>query len=130
MPAETQSISTSSSATMPIMTKMTQPVNGGGGASIDQPHKVYVTDIPKVDIKVDTETMMKNLQSTLDQLNNELRDGGRGVSFSIDKSLPAPVVVVRNTATGEVIRQFPNEAVVSFADNLQGLKGLLANSIV
>jgi uncharacterized FlaG/YvyC family protein len=74
--------------------------------------------------------MMKNLQNTLDQLNNELRDGGRGVSFSIDKSLPAPVLVVRNTTTGEVIRQFPNEAVVSFADNLQGLKGLLANSIV
>jgi uncharacterized FlaG/YvyC family protein len=113
-----------------MMTKLTQSVAGGVGASIDQPHKVYVTDIPKVDIKVDTETMMKNLQNTLDQLNNELKDGGRGVSFSIDKSLPAPVVVVKNTTTGEVIRQFPNEAVVSFADNLQGLKGLLANSIV
>ena len=130
MPAETQSISTTSGAPMPMMNRVTQPVTAGSGASVEQPHKVYVTDIPKVDIKVDTETMMKNLQKTLDQLNSELRDGGRGVSFSIDKSLPAPVVVVRNTDTGEVIRQFPNEAVVSFADNLQGLKGLLANSIV
>lgn len=130
MPAETQSISATSSAPIPIMNKMTLSGSEGVGASIDQPHKVYVTDIPKVDIKVDTETMMKNLQNTLDQLNNELKDGGRGVSFSIDKSLPAPVVVVKNSTTGEVIRQFPNEAVVSFADNLQGLKGLLANSIV
>ena len=130
MPAESQPITASTSAPIPIMNKMTQPVFGGNGANIEIPHKVFVSDIPKVDIKVDTETMMKNLQNTLDQLNNELRDGGRGVSFSIDKALPAPVVVVRNTDTGEVIRQFPNEAVVSFADNLQGLKGLLANSIV
>jgi len=130
MPAESQPITASTSAPIPVMNKMTQPVSGGYGANIEIPHKVFVSDIPKVDIKVDTETMMKNLQNTLDQLNNELRDGGRGVSFSIDKSLPAPVVVVRNTDTGEVIRQFPNEAVVSFADNLQGLKGLLANSIV
>jgi uncharacterized FlaG/YvyC family protein len=130
MPAETQSIIATSGTPLPIVTKLNQPTLAGVGASIDQSHKVYVTDIPKVDIKVDTETMMKNLQNTLDQLNNELKDGGRGVSFSIDKSLPAPVVVVKNSTTGEVIRQFPNEAVVSFADNLQGLKGLLANSIV
>ena len=130
MPAETQSISASTSPSLTAINKMAQVGSVTGGLNADQTHKVYVSDIPKVDIKIDTETMMKNLQNTLDQLNTELKDGGRGVSFSIDKALPTPVVIVRNSTTGEVIRQFPNEAVVSFADNLQGLKGLLANSIV
>ena len=129
MPAETQSIGASIGVQASVLPKVSQS-NAGIHAMVDQPHKVFVSDIPKVNIKVDTESMMKNLQKTLDELNTELKDGGRGVSFSIDKSLPAPVVVVKNSTTGEVIRQFPNEAVVSFADNLQGLKGLLANSIV
>jgi uncharacterized FlaG/YvyC family protein len=129
MPAETQSIGTSIGVQASVLPKINQP-SAGIQAMFDQSHKVFVSDIPKVNIKVDTETMMKNLQKTLDELNTELKDGGRGVSFSIDKALPSPVVVVKNSTTGEVIRQFPNEAVVSFADNLQGLKGLLANSIV
>ena len=129
MPAETQSIGASIGVQASVLPKVSQ-TNAGIHAMVDQPHKVFVSDIPKVNIKVDTESKMKNLQKTLDELNTELKDGGRGVSFSIDKSLPAPVVVVKNSTTGEVIRQFPNEAVVSFADNLQGLKGLLANSIV
>ena len=129
MPAETQSIGSSIGVQASMLPKTTQS-SAGIHATVDQPHKVFVSDIPKVNIKVDTESMMKNLQKTLDELNTELKDGGRGVSFSIDKALPEPVVVVKNSTTGEVIRQFPNEAVVSFADNLQGLKGLLANSIV
>ena len=128
MPAETQSIGASIGVQASVLPKVSQS-NAGIHAMVDQPRKVFVSDIPKVNIKVDTESMMKNLQKTLDELNTELKDGGRGVSFSIDKSLPAPVVLVKNSTTGEVIRQFPNEAVVSFADNLQGLKGLLANSI-
>jgi len=34
---------------------------------------------------------------------------------------------VRNTNTGEVIRQIPNEVVVKFAHSLENLKGLLFN---
>jgi uncharacterized FlaG/YvyC family protein len=35
---------------------------------------------------------------------------------------------VRDTNTGEVIRQFTNESAVRFAHNINELKGLLHNS--
>jgi len=42
-----------------------------------------------------------------------------------------PVVTVRNTVTGEVVRQIPNEVVIRVAENIDVVKkGLLHNSKV
>jgi hypothetical protein len=40
--------------------------------------------IPKAEIKVDTETLKKNLEVAINHINEMMRDGGRNLSFSID----------------------------------------------
>jgi flagellar protein FlaG len=45
----------------------------------------------------------------------------------MDEALGRPVVTVRNTESGEVVRQIPNEVVVKVAHNIEAFKGLLHN---
>ncbi|MSQ64732.1 MAG: flagellar protein FlaG [Limnohabitans sp.] len=81
----------------------------------------------KSEVPVDMERMKQNLEVTIGRLNEQMRDGGRNVTFAMDEALGRPIVVVRNEDTGEVIRQIPNEAVVKVAHNIEALKGLLLN---
>ena len=81
----------------------------------------------KSQVPVDVERMKQNLAVTINRLNEQMRDGGRNVTFAMDDTLGRPIVVVRKEDTGEVIRQIPNEAVVKVAHNMAALKGLLMN---
>jgi flagellar protein FlaG len=81
-------------------------------------------------VKVNTEEMAQNLKVAIEHINSVLKDGGRGLSFVIDDSMNAPIVKVTRADTGEVIRQFPNEAVVRFAHNIEQLKGVLFHGLI
>lgn len=78
-------------------------------------------------VPLDMERMKQNLEVTIGRLNEQMRDGGRNVTFAMDETLGRPIVVVRKEDTGEVIRQIPNEVVVKVAHNIEALKGLLMN---
>ncbi len=106
-----------------------------------QPAAMPVTPLPaadkavvqlpkKAEIKVDTETMRKNLQEAIVRINEMMRDGGRGLHFSVDEKLGGAVILVKNQESGEVIRQIPNEAVVRVAHSIEDLKGMLHNQTV
>ena len=82
---------------------------------------------PKSQIPAEMERMKQNLEVTIGRLNEQMRDGGRNVTFAMDETLGRPIVVVRKEDTGEVIRQIPNEVVVKVAHNIEALKGLLMN---
>lgn len=87
--------------------------------------------LPKpVDIKLDMEKMRANLQESLEKINAVLRDGGRNLNFSIDNSTGGIIVLVKNTDTGEVVRQIPNDAIVRVAHSIEALKGLLHNKLI
>ena len=81
----------------------------------------------KSDVPMDMERMKQNLEVTIGRLNEQMRDGGRNVTFAMDEALGRPIVVVRKLDTGEVIRQIPNEVVVKVAHNIEALKGMLMN---
>src|SRR4051812_6322901 len=49
------------------------------------------------------------------QIDSYLRSVGREVEFRVDDDTGMTVVTVRETATGEVIRQIPNEEVLHLA---------------
>jgi uncharacterized FlaG/YvyC family protein len=102
----------------------------GSVAASTEPKKPLVQERPLVDIKVDVEQMRQNLEQAITQLNQTLKDGGRGISFQMDSALDGPIVTVINDSTGEIIRQLPNAAVVSVAHNMMQLKGLFHNAIV
>jgi len=73
--------------------------------------------------------MKQNLDQAIRQLNDNMRDGGRNIAFSMDEVLGRPIILVKKQDTGEVIRQIPDEAIVKMAHNLDKLKGLIFSSI-
>ena len=81
----------------------------------------------RLNVAANSQKMQQDLQQSLEHLNRLMKDGGRNLSFAMDKALGHPVIVVRKEDTGEVIRQIPNEAVVSVAHNIELLKGILLN---
>ncbi len=85
---------------------------------------------PKAEIQFDSEKMRANLEEAINRINEMMRDGGRGLNFSMDSKLGRPIVLVRNLESGEVIRQIPNEVVVKVAHSIEDLKGMLHNESV
>jgi flagellar protein FlaG len=98
--------------------------------AFDQAVKAVVTPPARAQVKVDTEIMRKNLQDAITRINDMVRDGGRGLNFSLDEKLGRPIVLVRNLESGEVIRQIPNEVVVRVAHSIEDLKGMLHNELI
>jgi uncharacterized FlaG/YvyC family protein len=73
----------------------------------------------------------KNLQEAVSMLNEQVASHKNGLGFSISDHIDVPVVTVKNTVTGEVVRQIPNEVVIRVARNIDTVqKGLLHNSKV
>lgn len=81
-----------------------------------------------VAIQFDPSEVRQNVQDALRILNQQMTANNRGLGFHMDESVGGPVVTVRSTETGEVIRQIPNEAVVNLAHSIDHIKGLLFNA--
>lgn len=111
-------LSESSSAPQPVVK-----------AAVESAH-VEIKVPAKPEIQINSEQSRKNLQEAIQQINDLIRDGGRGLNFSVDEKLGRMVIYVKNLDSGEVIRQIPTEAVMNFAHNLEDLKGLLHNASV
>ena len=92
--------------------------------------KVDLAPIPKAEIKVDVEKIKAQLQEAIAKMNEVAKDGGRGLSFSMDSAVGGPVVVVRNVTTGEVIRQIPNAEAVKTAHNIEKFRSVFINKLV
>lgn len=79
----------------------------------------------KVEPLVDPKQMRENLHEAIEKLNDQVERNGRGLNFSVDDRLNRPIITVRSTATGEVVRTIPNEVVIKVAHNIEDIKGLL-----
>ena len=79
----------------------------------------------KVEPLVDPDEMRANLEAAIEKLNEQVARNGRGLNFAIDEKLNRPIITVRNTSTGEVVRTIPNEVVIKVAHNIEDIKGLL-----
>jgi flagellar protein FlaG len=79
----------------------------------------------KVEPLVDPAEMRANLEAAIEKLNQQVERNGRGLNFTIDEKLNRPIITVRSTATGEVVRTIPNEVVIKVAHNIEDIKGLL-----
>jgi len=51
----------------------------------------------------------ERMQAVAQQLRDYLRSNGRDLEFRVDADTDAMVITVREAASGEVIRQIPNE---------------------
>ena len=77
--------------------------------------------------KVDYKALQKIVQEAIDSLNEQMRQSNRSLNFSMDEQVNRVVITVRNSDSGEVIRQIPDEAILRVAHNLKKIRGLLLN---
>ena len=82
----------------------------------------------KADIPYDPAQMRRNLEEAIKRLNDQMQQHNRNLSFSMDQSTKSLVIVVKNSETGEVVRQIPEESVLRVAHNMENLKGLMLNT--
>ena len=92
--------------------------------------KADLVPIPRTQVNVDVEKLKAKLQDAIARMNDAVKDGGRGLSFSIDSAVGGPVVVVKNESTGEVIRQIPNAEAVKTAHNIERFRSVFINKLV
>jgi len=81
--------------------------------------------VTKAEPLYDPDQLRKNLHEAVENLNRQVERNGRGLNFSFDDRLHQPIITVRNTDTGEIVRQIPNEVIVRVAHSIEDLKGLL-----
>ena len=99
-----------------------------GSSAIQIPETPKVLAPKPVAIKFDASEVRQNLQDAVSMLNQQMSSSNRGLGFRIDEAVGGPVVTVRSSETGEIIRQIPNEVVVRVAHNIEKVKGLLLNA--
>ena len=92
--------------------------------------KVQLKAPEKVDLGYNAEDMRQSIKQAIDNLNQQLKDNGRDLSFQMDETINRPIITVRNLQTGEVVRQIPNEEVVRMAHSIEAGKGLLFNEFL
>lgn len=76
---------------------------------------------------LDVEEMRANLREDIERLNDMMRDNGRNLNFSMDEASDRVVITVKNTETGEIVRQIPDATMLRVSHNLENVKGMLHN---
>jgi len=103
------------------------------------PHKhaaVTTLPSPKVDLPLpaksngDANEVRNNVKEAVSFLNEQLTANNRGIGFTVNAGSSTPIVTVRNTQTGEVVRQIPNDVVIKIAQNIDNSKGSLEDKRV
>lgn len=110
--------------------KRPAPAESGGhtaaaasAANPSQKPRVREPAPPKVEF--DPKKMQQELEEAVERLNKMMENGKRGLGFSVDNKINVTVVTVKDSNTGEVVRQIPSEAVLRVAHRIEDLKGIL-----
>ena len=85
---------------------------------------------PEFKPTLNVEEMRANLREAIERLNEMMRKNGRELNFSMDESIDRVVITVKNSQTGEIVRQIPDAAAMRVAHNLESLKGMLHNASI
>lgn len=82
--------------------------------------------------KNETETVLDNafqLDEAVKKVSDFLSAQNRDLLFNVDEQTQRTVVTVKDSSSGEVIRQIPSEEVLKLADRIQELQQDVGNSI-
>jgi uncharacterized FlaG/YvyC family protein len=113
--------------------------NYGGAVGYESTHNSIKSNHPNVNLKpsskpVETTTkstdpvfQKSNVKEAVDFLNTQMASDKRSIGFTLEDGNSTPIVTIRNTTTGEVVRQIPNEVVIKLSKSLDNLKGAVHN---
>ena len=74
--------------------------------------------------------MRETLEAIAASIQDYLQRNGRNLEFRVDDSTGQTVITVRDSSTGEVIRQIPNAEALSIAQRLNANSGTLLDAMV
>ena len=77
--------------------------------------------------KVDPKRMALHLSEVATQLNQQLARNNVSVGFHIDEVTGHPVMTLRSTVSGEVLREVPGHAALAVAHSIEQFKGMFLN---
>lgn len=94
------------------------------------PARLVSNDAPKVVANTPEQVTSQQpspaqLKNAVDNINQAMRQSNQNLELSIDPDTKTPIVKMVDTETGELIRQFPSEAVLAIANSID--KFLLQN---
>jgi flagellar protein FlaG len=97
----------------------TEPVVNAG-ASVAPIARAATAAAPQGDVR-------QKMAAVAQQMREYLRSNGRDLEFRVDADTDAMVITVREAATGEVIRQIPNEEALQMRRYLDEWSGTFLN---
>lgn len=104
-----------------------QPIKlAGDSAHVAAPPSASV-ELPKVAVKpVNAQQSSEALRNAVDEINRKLLQSNKKLEFSIDESTKQRVVRLVDMDTGDLIRQFPSEEMLSISQAIDKIQqGLL-----
>ena len=78
----------------------------------------------------DPEETRQALREAVERLNEFMKKQSRNLSFSVDERVDRTVITVKDTHTGDVVRQIPDETLLKVAHSIEDFKGLLHNEFI
>jgi flagellar protein FlaG len=88
---------------------------------------VASVDIKKVDVIESNKPTQQAIAKAANDIQNFVKEMGRNLQFSIDKTTGYNVVRVVNPDTQELIRQLPSEELLKIAASMQEMGSVLVN---
>ncbi len=104
------------------------PTASSDHAAVDVTKAVKLAVPDKPQLTMDPQQRKRELTEAIEKINAQMRADGRALSFSVDEKADRTVVTVKNSETGKVVRQFPDEALLRVAHHLEDIKGLLQDA--
>jgi flagellar protein FlaG len=80
-------------------------------------------------LQLDVKELEKNLKEAIQMLNEQMKSSGRNLNFSIDQEVNRTIITVKNSNTGELVRQIPDETVLRVAHSIEKVKGMLLDEL-
>lgn len=121
---------------MEITVQTSQPVPGQQslqkqGSLVDTP-AIVVSDAKNITLNNDAKPIeeplkdrLSEIEDKVSQLNDHMQTIKRNLQFTVDESSGASVIIIRDTETGKIIRQFPSDEVLNARNAVEKMRGLL-----
>ena len=79
-----------------------------------------IKSMPTPVVKEASQPSAEEVQASVNKINQGLQDSKVSLNFSIDDKTKIPVIKVTNTATGDVVMQFPSKVVLAVSEAIDG----------
>jgi len=121
-------ITTAASAPLPAQRVSTVPAQPA--ERVQTPPASAPATVNKDAVRLNDAQKRKELDEAVRSLNEQVRKNSYNLNFSVDDTTNYVVVKVKDTASGDVIRQIPSETVLRVAHNIEAVKGMLRDKAV